>query len=250
MIIRCPSCGREGNIPDTGSRPFRNVRCRPCGARFALEIAARIDQPYLLEPATNGGLLQHGLARPMVAVERASAIDDLDLMNFPDRSLPDSEDDFAGVLGGDPDDSQVELPAFTSGEPLSGEIDAFPPFEPAGSDFLLPAPWYNKFIESWGQVHFFFAVGFAAFSLLILGVLLITTLVAGRTVSSSITALIVGFVATVAFLLLSISATMLFSLLVDLARNVRVLIQQSERGPGRPIDAKNQTRAGISQPVG
>ena len=186
----------------------------------------------------------------MVAMERASAMDDLDLMTDPEGSLPDPEDDFAGVLGGDPDDSQVELPAFTTEEPESGEIEAVMPFEPAGSDFLLAAPWYNKFIESWGQVHLYVAVGFAAFSLLVLGVLLISALVAGRMVSSSITALIVGCVATVAFLLLSISATVLFSLLVDLARNVRVLIQQSERGPARPIGDKNQTRGGVSQPVG
>ncbi len=98
-------------------------------------------------------------------------------------------------------------------------------------------------------MHFYVVVGFAASSLSVLGFFLVRALVAGQTLSSSITALLIGCVGTVAFLLLSLSATVLIILLVDLARSVRLLIQQTERNPPAPIDSKNQSRTGLSQPV-
>jgi membrane protein implicated in regulation of membrane protease activity len=93
-------------------------------------------------------------------------------------------------------------------------------------------------------------VGFAASSLAVLGFLLVSALVAGRIVSSSITALIVGCVATVALLLLSLSATVLSILVIDLARNMRLLIQRTDRSPAQVHNTKNQSRASLSQPAG
>ena len=99
-------------------------------------------------------------------------------------------------------------------------------------------------------MHFYVVLGFAASSLAVLGFLLVTPLVAGQTLSSSITALIIGCVGTIAFLLLSLSATVLIILVIDLGRSVRVLIQQTDRSPARPIETKNQVRTSLSQPVG
>ena len=115
---------------------------------------------------------------------------------------------------------------------------------------MLPAPWYFKVIESWGRVHLYVVMGFAASSLSVLGFLLMRALVVGQILSSSTAALLVGLVGTIAFLLLSLSATALIMLLIDLARNMRLLIQQHERAHAGPtIHVRNQSRTGLSQPV-
>ena len=155
-----------------------------------------------------------------------------------------------GVLGGDPDDSQVELPAFTSAGTPFGEGESPLPFDSASFEFLLTVPWYYKFIESWSRVHFYVAVGFAAGSLAVLGFLLLSAILAGRVLSPSITALIIGCFGAIAFLLLSLPATVLVILLVDLARNVRLLIQQTVRTPAGAIDPAGQSRTSLSHPVG
>jgi hypothetical protein len=250
MNIRCPRCGREGNAPESRGRSSQKVRCLPCGARFLIDVTPEIQEPFFSDRAAHGAAGPHVRERPGVTLETVSVADDLDPMGFTIRSPSDSQFDIPCVLGGDPDDSQVELPAFASGEEPSGEVEAAPPFEPASSEFSLPVPWYYKYIESWGRVHFFVAVGFAASSLSVLGFLLVSALVRGHIVSSSITALIVGCVATIAFLLLSLSATVLIILVVDLARNMRLLIQQTDRNPVPTTDTKNQSRTSLSQPAG
>jgi hypothetical protein len=251
MIIRCPSCGRDGNAPDSRGRTSQKIRCNPCGARFVIDVSPRIEEPVFSDRLANGAAGLHVRERPTIAMERVSLADDLDLMGFTMGSPSDSQFDMPGVLGGDPDDSQVELPAFASGEEeQSGEIEIAPPFEPQSAEFALAVPWYYKYIESWGRVHFYVAVGFAASSLAVLGFLLVSALVAGRIVSSSITALIVGCLATVALLLLSLSATVLSILVIDLARNMRLLIQQTDRSPAQAHNTKNQSRASLSQPAG
>jgi hypothetical protein len=250
MIIRCPRCGRDGNAPESRGRLCQKVRCRPCGARFFIDHSPGVEEPRYSEGASTTAPRPHVRERPRVTVERVSDTDDFELTPFSLRSLPDSKHDMSTVLGGDPDDSQVELPAFSSSDEPSGEVEAAAPFESASSEFALAVPWHYKYIESWGRVHFYVAVGFAASSLSVLGWLLVSAMVVGQGVSSSITALIVGCVGTIAFLLLSLSATVLIILLVDVARNVRVLIQQFDRNPVQAIDTKSQRPTTLSQPAG
>ncbi len=154
------------------------------------------------------------------------------------------------MLGGDPDDSQTELPAFTSDMPPSGETEAVRPFETPSGLVDVPVPWFFNFIDSWGRLHFFVALGFAASSLSVLGYFLVRALVSGEILSSSIAALIVGCVGTIAFLLLSLSATALIFLLIDLARNVRHLMQRADRTLGVPTDPNTQNRGTLSHPIG
>jgi hypothetical protein len=249
MIIRCPSCGREGNAPASRGRTTQMVRCLPCKARFRINWTAGISEPDPSDLAAASGIarLLHERARMMADVDHDDHLD-----HPPFHVPPQSEwqHEASAVLGGDPDDSQVELPAFTSAADPSGEVDAAPPFEYASSEFALAVPWYYKFIESWGRVHFYVVLGFGTSSLAVLGFLLYCALVAGYTLSSSITALIIGCVGTVAFLLLSVSATVLIILMIDLARSVRVLIQQTDQNPARVIDAKSEVRTSVSHPVG
>jgi hypothetical protein len=156
----------------------------------------------------------------------------------------------SAVLGGDPDDSQVELPAFTSAADSSAEVEAVTAFEPENSELATAVPRYYKVIESLGRVHFYVVLLFAASSLAVLVFLLVSALVAGQTLSSSITALIIGCVGMIAFLLLSLPATMLMILVIDLARSVRVLIQQTNRNPARVIETRSQSRTTFSHRLG
>jgi hypothetical protein len=166
-----------------------------------------------------------------------------------DPSPYDSQYEMTAVLGGDPDDSQTELPAFMGGPDESGEIVVGPLPDTPSSEFVLPVPWYFNFIDSWGRLHFYVASGFAAASLAVLIYLLVRALVAGETLSSSATVLIIGCVGIIAFLLISLSATALTVLLVDLVRNVRMLIQQADRNSVGHITPTNQDRTRFSQPV-
>ncbi len=219
-----------------------------------IDRTREMREPDLADLAVAGAIARLVHERARVTAAQNGAVDDhLDDASFSLRPQSDWEQDVSSaVLGGDPDDSQVELPAFTSASPTdpSGEIESAPAFESESSEIALAVPWYYKFIESWGRVHFYVVLGFAASSLAVLGYLLISALVAGRALSSSITALIIGCVGTVAFLLLSLSATVLIILVIDLGRSVRVLIQQTGRNPARTIDTNSQARTSLSQPVG
>jgi hypothetical protein len=186
-----------------------------------------------------------------------AGIDDDDSGFGPGRS-GESQYEMTAVLGGDPDDSQTELPAFTSDLDSSDssvptrrfEAPTAARFETLTPEPALPMPWVYNVIDSWGRLHFFLALGFAAASLLVLGFLLVWSLIVGQILSSSIAALIVGCVGTIAFLLLSISATALIFLLIDLARNVHRLIHQAGPTVRVPADPKAQNGRSLSHQIG
>jgi hypothetical protein len=251
MILRCPSCGREGKVPDRWGDTSHRLRCRPCGARFSTGPALGSHDLHATGPVGFGASGSQVLERLNVSAEEFFAGSEHEMPAF-SASPYDSQYDMPAVVGDDPDDSQVELPAFTTEEEEaeSGEVEAVQPFEADSSEFYVTVPWYYKFIESWGRVHFYVVVGFAASALALLGFLLTRELIAGQVLSSSLTALIVGLVGTVAFLLLSLSATVLIALLIDLARNLRLLILQNDRPPMPTVDVRNRNGTGLSQPVG
>jgi len=126
-------------------------------------------------------------------------------------------------------DSNDELRAFRSNTAPPDGAQASGTFEPASSEVFLASPWYDRFIDSWNRYHFFVALGFGTSSLVILGFFLVRALVSGHIIHSSITALIVGCLGMVAFLLLSVSAAALIVLLVDLGRNLRRLLVNSNQ---------------------
>jgi hypothetical protein len=140
-----------------------------------------------------------------------------------DDSLPDligpgdSHSEMSGGPASDPGDSNVELPAFDDAAP-SGT------FEAASSEVVLPGPWYDQVIDSWNRWHFLLTLGFGISALGLLGYFLVEAVLGGKIVNTSVTALIVGCVGTVAFLLLSASVTALIVVVVDLGRNVRRLL--------------------------
>jgi len=161
----------------------------------------------------------------------------------------DSHYEISAVLDDGYDDSDDEIPVLTAGSSAENAGLVASNFESGSTEIFLPSPWYYKFIDSWGRFQFFTAIGFAAASLSVLGFLLARTIVGGQILSSSTTALILGCVGTIAFLLLSLSATALIVLLVDLARNVRRLIEQAERNPATPGDQPGQNHPKLSHPL-
>ncbi len=171
MIIRCPRCGREGNAPDSRGRVSQTVRCRPCGARFTIDRTPGTNGADPSDLAVAGAIarLVHERVRSRTEVDPD---DDRPVFQLPPQS-DWQQDTSSAVLGGDPDDSQVELPAFTSAAEPSGDGEPGPAFEYASSEFALPVPWYYRFIESWGRVHFYVVIGFATSSLAVLGFLLV-----------------------------------------------------------------------------
>jgi hypothetical protein len=251
MILRCPSCGRDGNLPDRLGLGSHFVRCRRCGTRFST-VDVRAPGPPLRasdRAPERAAPSPHVRDLALAALDGFTSGSDDDIPALTPPTPFDSQYEMTAVLGGDPDDSQTELPAFVGTADASGEIESARPFDTPSSEYLLPVPWYFKFIDSWGRLLFYAATGFAAASLAVLGFLLVRALVAGDIMSSSVTALIIGCVGTIAFLLISLSATALTVLLVDLSRSVRLLIQQSDRHAMGQRPPENQDRTRLSQPV-
>jgi hypothetical protein len=93
---------------------------------------------------------------------------------------------------------------------------------PGASKVSRPDPWYYKTIDSLSRFQFFVVWGFGGLALLLFVLLLVRTW-NGGTLLESIPSLVVGFVGTVAFLLVSSTIMALNLLLADLARNLRKL---------------------------
>jgi len=144
-------------------------------------------------------------------------------------SSSDSHYEMSAVSDGEIGDSNDELPAFMSNTASLDDAHPSGMFEPASSEVFVASPWYDQSIESWNRYHFFVALGFGPSSLAVLGFFLVSALVRGHSIDSSITALIVGCLGMVAFLLLSVSAAALIVLLVDLGRTLRRLVDRSNR---------------------
>jgi hypothetical protein len=128
------------------------------------------------------------------------------------------------------DDSQVELPAFAPSETLPREAHLTAAFDSASSEVLVASQALERFIGFWGRYHLFVALGFVVASFAVIGFFLVRAMV-GQTVSFSTTAVVIGCVVTVALLLLSLSATALCFLLLDLGRNIRQLIVLADLNP-------------------
>jgi hypothetical protein len=143
--------------------------------------------------------------------------------------LSDSHYEVSPALDDDGTDSDYEMPAHRSSGSARDEGPFSATFEPAGLEIVLTNPWYDRFIDSWSRYHWVIALGFGTSSLAVLGYLLARALLAGATLDSSVTSLIVGCVTTVAFMLLSVSATVLMVLLIDLGRSIRRLSVHSGR---------------------
>jgi hypothetical protein len=245
MVIRCPSCGRTGKFPHPFGLTAHTLRCRRCSALF-VTVPTQVDGAEL--PA-----LEHA---PLAGSATDSGM-------FPLDDLAAREDSGFGALGDiigdshyelgaisdDVSDSQIDLPAFAADDLDWDEPQSAPQLNRDGVRRALGASGLVQIgpIEAWGRYHLYVALGFAAASLGVMGYFLLRPLVGGATVGSSTTALVVGCIGTIAFLLLSLAATTLNLRLVELARNVRQLARPANMISEAADERSRAAGAGFSR---
>jgi hypothetical protein len=163
---------------------------------------------------------------------RAAFVASLDEDNDPpstEADIGDSNYEVTVLLDDDLDDSQFELPAITQTNPSRSETWSVPASVASATEPFPPDPRYYDLIDSWSRICFLGALGLGALSLVVIGVVLARILLGGQAIDPSTTILILGFVGTIAFLLISFTMTALNLLLVDLARNTRRLRIHADR---------------------
>ena len=144
------------------------------------------------------------------------------------------------------DDSQVELPAFAPSEALPVQNGLASEFDSASSEVLLASEAYDRFINSWGRFHFYGALGVGVASIAALGFFLVRA-IAGQTINVSTTAVVIGCVAMVALLLLSLTASALCLLVLAMGRTIRQLIALADLNPKSTVTGVSKGRAGLSR---
>jgi hypothetical protein len=234
MLIHCPNCRRPGNLPDDLAMAAHTVRCRKCGSAFVTVPLRPPEESQAERPERQPHAARLMARRDTPFGTDLFSDDDNDNEdNAFDGEPGDSHYDLTAVMGKGMDDSQVELPAFSA--------DDWPALEPgadsgSGPAAALPEPWYVRFIDSWGRYHAGVVLCFGGVSLIILSYFLFRPLLGGESVTSSTTALVVGCVGIIAFLLLSFTASAFYLLLLDLGRNMRQLNLQANRRPNSVAD--------------
>jgi hypothetical protein len=256
MMIECPRCGRAGQLPDRIPTGTNTLRCRKCQCRFT--IAAWRDQTTRATrtPVVMTRVVINAGAGESAEVPVISPVDsnpshrgrgtmsslardgffagfDEDDPRSPDPGPADSH--YELTEGGEvaPDDSVDDWPAVSPSETPSDPWLAATA-EPAATEVLTRDPWYYKLIDDFGHLQFYVALTFGALALALLSFLLVRTLSGSLGLDSSVSALVVALVGTMAFLLISLIATVLIVLLVDLARNIRRLRIHADRSAGIP----------------
>jgi hypothetical protein len=164
-----------------------------------------------------------------------------------------SDDDEPSSSWRDPSDSHYEVT-----EPFDDELDGPPSELPpadsedsgefyqvadspgvqeatsasAGPASSAPVAWSSKSLHNWRRFQLLAAISFGGLSLAVLGFFLVSALTAGRAINSEILAIVVGVIGTVAFLLLSIEATTLLAVVLELARHMQQIRAENGRMAG------------------
>ncbi len=205
------------------------LRCRKCQGRFTTHThhpaggAPNLEAPFG-KVASSRMVSERGRFSSGPAL--IASLDDDDLP--PMVAGPnDSNYEITVALEGELDDSQFELPAIAETAP------APPASRPALASLLAglePFPrdsrYYDR-IDSWIRVGFFGVLVLCAPSLLLIGFFILRAFLVGQYIHSTTTALILGFVGTIAIVLIMITLTALNLILLDLAKNTRPIAVSS-----------------------
>jgi len=162
----------------------------------------------------------------------------------------DSHFEWSYNVGAFDDDSQVDVPAFVAPEPEPKQIEAASvslaarvgngavggarseepkQIQVASVSKVLaaqPVPimrWNGRFVDFWSRYQLVTTLGFGALASGVLGFFLLNASIAGNSLAPATSTLVVGFIGTVAFVLISLNGLALNSLLIDLARELRRL---------------------------
>ena len=228
MLIRCPKCGRRGNLPDRWVPEAHTLRCRKCRAMFKTpDLAplgaergagpafdpiagrARVEPPasYIAEGFFSG------FEEPLVAPRKAGPGDSNYELAF---TLADPEGDSGSDWDTEPDEIAPEAPS-------SDDITALRP---------LPSPvaetWHRRLIESWSLGLIVAALVLAVVSIPTFAYLLWLTLGSAGSIDLPTPALVAAFACSIAMLTISVPLLLLAAAVTELIREVRRLFRHAE----------------------
>jgi hypothetical protein len=245
MMIRCPKCDRMGYLPDRLAPEAHSLRCRKCKANFTTtELAVKEGKQ---RRAMDGPWRDTALDSPGASPSRQKAtpflaegiFDRFEESQPPRRALGPGDSNYEmtftldDATGDSVADWEKDSEAFLEPEaPSSDEIEAM---IPKGTGSSNPDPGFYGFIVSWRRPLCFGVLGFVAFSVLVIGFLVASSL--GMTgiqaIPTSIQALIVASLGTIALLLIGTSMIFQIVCLADLARSVHRMHDLENRLSGR-----------------
>jgi hypothetical protein len=152
------------------------------------------------------------------------------------------------VDGAANDDSQVDLPAIATDRPPGKPNQAGRTGSPTRLSTSAPATHSQRarnrhglavdvmpvlvrkggFVHLWSRCQLVATLAFGALAMSILGFFLVRASIAGQSLTAATSALVVGLLGTLAFVLLSFTAIVLSAVLIELADSLRQLHQDVE----------------------
>jgi hypothetical protein len=194
MLIRCPQCDRAGEIPDRFGLAAHKIRCRVCEARFLTTTRPaikEIDRPSVpIERSSNPRIV--GNLAPIPELPVSVSPDDDDDSTLDTLDLNDSHYELTVVNDEEIDDSQVELPAFTSEDVPSSDEIAVLTDDPPSEETLIGDPRHANLTDPRRRYRFAATLTAGVLLLAILAYFMHQGIFNGQPVSSAITALIAG----------------------------------------------------------
>ncbi len=244
MMIRCPKCERMGYLPDSLATEARSLRCRKCKANFlTTELAVKDVKQHRVDGSWRGAAMDTPVGGP--SRQRSAPFRAEDVFGrFDDPSRPlrtlgpgDSNyemtvslDDSRDEAGADweKDDEDIFEPEAAS----SDEIEAvLPGVAATKSTYAM----LSAFMTTWGRTLLFGVLGYVAFSALVIGVMVTSSLglTGGQFIPASVQALILAYLVAIALLLIGAAMILQVVFLAELVRDVRRLNEPENRLSGR-----------------
>ena len=227
MLMRCPKCGRRGNLPDRWVPEAHTLRCRKCRAMFKTPDLAPMAAERGAGPAFDpvAGRARGEPAASYIAEGFFSGFDEP--LVAPRKAGPgDSNYELAFIIADPEGDSgsdwDTETDEIAPEAPSSDEITALAPPVPA------PEPWHRRVIESWSLGLIVAALVLAVVSIPTLAYLLWRTLGSAGSINLPTPALIAGLACSIAMLTISVPLLLLAAAVTELLRDVRRLSRHAE----------------------
>lgn len=230
MYIRCPKCGRRGQLPDRWIPEAHTLRCRRCRAMFKTPELARMSADVGVGPGFDSVSKVAREDQPSAFMTDGyfSGFDD-PLLSPREPGPGDSNYELTFTLQdaeGDPDsDWDSDTAEFVGEAPSSDEIPAPTPAAAiSGLD-----PWPQRFIEAWGLRLIVSAMILIGALVPTIAYLVWRTIRSGPNLDVPTPTLIAGFACALALLMIAVPLILLAASLTQLVRDLRRLSQQADR---------------------
>jgi hypothetical protein len=240
MMIRCPKCDRMGYLPDNLATEARSLRCRKCKANFlATELAVKDVKQHRVDNSWRSGGMDTpgaGPSRQRSAPFRAEDVfGRFDDPSRPLRTLGPGDSNYEMTVPHDESGADWEQDDEDTFEPEAASSDEIEAVLPGASGAKTPYALFSAFMATWGRTLVFGVLGYVAFSTLVIGVLVASSLgLAGiRGIPASSQALILASLGAIALLLIGAAMILQLVFLAELVRDVRRLNEPEDRLSGR-----------------